>query len=446
MRTRTTGLAIGFLLLVLQTGSLFATEAPSSLYYVRSTDQRLRAPEQYFAHEYVYINKRRGKVDDASKRPERLAGLAMSGGGIRSTAFQLGVLSGLRSVSVQGKSLLDAIDYTSSVSGGSWANGAYWAAKMPDDVLFGCLDAYAHSGENTDGCADANKLLRSWQSVLRIPYDDGKLKKRKEKWEEDIRNVYLPYCNVDFANTGEFAECLAVSETRPYPIINSTHSAVRERGDPRNSPFEFTPHYLGTVIDETQGKGFFMPLRTSEFTWEWRRWQRYIALSQGNRADTPAATLSMAMAHSSGVVGKNKPILLEYNFHVRQQGKPVPHLRDKYKLVDGGKSENIGVLPLLERGVDVILASRMGKENYTFGDVSLAAAQAKRLFGCWFRSSYPRDVAPVVIDNYRCDATAKAGTLVQIRPTTNNVGGFMSFLAQSNPVLHEALIEVCINT
>ena len=51
-----------------------------------------------------------------------LIGLALSGGGIRSGAFSLGVLSALKKARV-----LDVIDYLSTVSGGGYA-GAYWSS------------------------------------------------------------------------------------------------------------------------------------------------------------------------------------------------------------------------------------------------------------------------------------------------------------------------------
>jgi hypothetical protein len=47
--------------------------------------------------------------------------------------------------------LLNRIAYISSVSGGSWANGAYWASKRSDEELFHCLDnATEHGKENVE--------------------------------------------------------------------------------------------------------------------------------------------------------------------------------------------------------------------------------------------------------------------------------------------------------
>ena len=52
---------------------------------------------------------------------EHLAGLAFSGGGIRSASFAIGVLQGLASLK-----LLNWFDYLSTVSGGGFAGG--WLA------------------------------------------------------------------------------------------------------------------------------------------------------------------------------------------------------------------------------------------------------------------------------------------------------------------------------
>jgi predicted acylesterase/phospholipase RssA len=49
----------------------------------------------------------------------------MSGGGIRSAAFQLGILTGLNASDGMHEKWLSKIDYIASVSGGSWANGEY---------------------------------------------------------------------------------------------------------------------------------------------------------------------------------------------------------------------------------------------------------------------------------------------------------------------------------
>ena len=67
-----------------------------------------------------YLSRRRGeKPDDWDKWKDKLTGLAISGGGIRSAAFSLGVLQQLAS-----KKLLGMFDYLSTVSGGGYTGGS----------------------------------------------------------------------------------------------------------------------------------------------------------------------------------------------------------------------------------------------------------------------------------------------------------------------------------
>ena len=87
---------------------------------------RFKDKEKYFADEYKVINQRRLKLNRIEKqhigKPENLSGIGFSGGGIKASAFHLGLISGLHQAG-----LLSRMDYIASVSGGSWANGAYWA-------------------------------------------------------------------------------------------------------------------------------------------------------------------------------------------------------------------------------------------------------------------------------------------------------------------------------
>ncbi|HEY6010149.1 MAG TPA: hypothetical protein VIX18_01660, partial [Nitrospirota bacterium] len=71
--------------------------------FYRFTDPtaRLNRQSDKFKHEYMQVAKRRSpglsvSTEAALQRPENIVGLGLSGGGIRSASFQLGVLSGLR--------------------------------------------------------------------------------------------------------------------------------------------------------------------------------------------------------------------------------------------------------------------------------------------------------------------------------------------------------------
>lgn len=79
-------------------------------------------------------------IEDADRDPR--IGLALSGGGIRSAAFAMGVLRGLHDTGVgealperRGGSLLSAIGYLSTVSGGGFAGGWYVSHPRDDELL-----------------------------------------------------------------------------------------------------------------------------------------------------------------------------------------------------------------------------------------------------------------------------------------------------------------------
>jgi hypothetical protein len=65
-------------------------------------------------------------------------GLCLSGGGSRALSAGLGQLIGLKSLTITGNgSALEAIDYISSVSGGTWLNSifTYSSNRNLDDLL-----------------------------------------------------------------------------------------------------------------------------------------------------------------------------------------------------------------------------------------------------------------------------------------------------------------------
>lgn len=109
--------------------------------------------------------------------PRDLLGIALSGGGIRSATFNLGLLQGLHSLG-----LLRAFDYLSTVSGGGYI-GAFWSAwrsretrdeHPPRDTSFPAVSGYSQFVEPTEV-----RHLREFSNFL-IPrlgvfsYDTGR--------------------------------------------------------------------------------------------------------------------------------------------------------------------------------------------------------------------------------------------------------------------------------
>ena len=141
------------------------------------------------------------------------------------------------------------------------------------------------------------------------------------------------------------------------------------------------------------------------------------------------------MAHSSGVVGA--AILLQYNFDLRYREEHIDAIREIYKLTDGGKVDNVGLIPLVERGSDLIIISYMGKDTDPlqdpFEDLKLAQAQVRKLFkGC--DVSVPemesREKEFILASTYECkgEKRKKKGDIIHIKPSSRNIEEFIRVL------------------
>src|SRR5262249_2290643 len=111
-----------------------------------------------FQEELQQVNRRRGaSPDDESD----LAGLAFSGGGIRSATFNLGVIQALSRLG-----LLSRFDYLSTISGGGFIGGwlsLYIRRRASGDVKV----AEQQIGRRERGLEDpAIRFLRSFSNYL----------------------------------------------------------------------------------------------------------------------------------------------------------------------------------------------------------------------------------------------------------------------------------------
>jgi len=432
----------------------------ADIYLLDSPSQRLKNQSKYFSHEYQQINTRRGKNIETENKPAHLTALALSGGGMRSSAFQLGVLSGL----FRNNNSLSNIDYISSVSGGSWANGAYWAWTLSDEEFFDCLDKAAKLG-NTKAECEAAVMLNSEQPFAELPIDSGfKLKARKRQWKEYIESVYLPNCNVDaeeIKNNGIPQCAINNYKAKPYIIINASHSVetFNQKGSERNMPFQFTLDYFGTLSDcyskgscNENNQGFFAKTLSKNFVWVNK------ALF---RDDKPGNSLSAAMAASSGVVVAG-PILLSYEYELitnnkisllgNHRGDNIKEIRKEIVISDGGKSENLGLVPLIERGIELIVISYMGKdkdpENNPWEDLELAAAQAKNLLGCEIGIPDKKiDLKDTFVHETEYKCQDHKGRLLHVKASYDNAKHFIDYLeaTKNYPDLVKYLRETDIN-
>jgi predicted acylesterase/phospholipase RssA len=117
----------------------------------------LREPEK------EAIQRRRRAEDRAAP----VVGLALSGGGIRSATFSLGVLQALAK-----EGLLSRIDYLSTVSGGGYVGGFLGGLFLPGrwaDVVAADPKTDASPARRDGGGADARNLVRAVEAILTDP-------------------------------------------------------------------------------------------------------------------------------------------------------------------------------------------------------------------------------------------------------------------------------------
>lgn len=419
----------------------------------------------YFQKEYESIESRRkaNEFEHASapgRRPADMVGLALSGGGMRANAFHLGILSGLHDTAMPkptDKNLLDRVDYLSSVSGGTWAAAAY---LFNDDACNG-----TSIFRRCSNCGPIND---------RVPHflvnRQGEM--HRENWRKEIGHDFAAGANHRYDELPGIADL----DRKPYFIINVTHSAMfRETGSERNFNFQFTRDALGTVVDcrsqtdqpfcgaarkfrwwalnHGTGAGFFINNKDPGDNGFDFLVNDFLQGSQFSRHLHVADVL----AASSAVVSKM------YGFYLKVVPKgdhdaawyKTNRMRTQYRLSDGGKSDNTGVLPLVERGVKLIVASQIAqdvhgldendpeKQGPKFGDLNILAEQVSTLFGVKIETAA---IERQIVQENRLFASscyvkecdfAEAGTILFIKPTYQNIESFMDWLRekyQSGPV------------
>lgn len=384
---------------------------PPYLQPISTTVERLNKAQFYFHREQERIAPRKAAfspyTSSLNKLPGVSVGLALSGGGIRSAAFQLGLMSGLHV-----KGILSGIDYISAVSGGSWAAGAYKASPISDSLFFQSLDA-AVMLEQSKLCSDALRrfsqsaldpqyqhcnnsgakiLLSSYRESLKNlqrsalfadPLDKDVGYAFREAWRAMIQENFL--LGVDHDVPLNQLEDRGFAASRPYLIINATHSEDWAGDGRRNFPFQFTADAIGTVADcgntgycprqwarglDTRYKGIFLDLQSGQYL-------SGLSLSHAmaiSGAVAPASFLGIAL----GFMEWNLPFPLP---PAAVDVEEVPY-RKEYVLADGGHSDNFGALPLMERNVDIMIISDAAFDSEErFEDFLVLKSHAKALLG-----------------------------------------------------------------
>ncbi|MBM9498702.1 patatin-like phospholipase family protein [Leptospira sp. 201903071] len=290
--------------------------------------------------------------------------MALSGGGVRANAFNLGLMSALNAVTRKNKqikmetnsiSYLQRIDYISSVSGGSWSSAAYIAYPNEDSKLFDCLDSFAlfgnEGGSQQDPCEEIQRRLRLTQYTA---YSGG-------RWKEDILKYSMPEFT-DFT-INKLYDRNGFAEKRPYPIFNTTHSVPffeENYNKAKHYPFEFTPFGFGTDMDcgNTNDDCKKWGIRTNQdkkgiFTNSYLTFQKKNIF--GIKSDIQFSDILRA---SSAFLNLTLGITIHSNVQKDER------VRDEYTLSDGGKSDNLGLFSLVVRNVPTIIVTDIGNYSY----------------------------------------------------------------------------------
>mgnify|MGYP001818147430 CR=1 FL=1 len=254
-------------------------------------------------------------------------GLALSGGGIRSAMFQIGVLK-----SLYDNKLLEEIDVISAVSGGGYA--AHWAftsqfyaqseKAMPDSdsskiiPKFGTYslddDVFAESTCNiykTANFVTYPRLLGNWifKGISPPDYYERQIKRSFSSPDMGPNTV------LDLSELAGLAE-----SGSPYLIMNATIADVDDKENLQKRLYEMTYLHQG---NDYLGYHIWRPSQSINFSRAAAISGAAIKLFLKQEIDTPSNTL----------------------------------YGDKILLSDGGHSENLGAIALIKRGMKNIIIS-----------------------------------------------------------------------------------------
>jgi hypothetical protein len=308
--------------------------------------------------------------------------LALSGGGIRSAAFSIGVLRGLYE-----RHVLDSIDVISSVSGGSYALSWYYAQHWigahqngeqdraaTDARLFenpAAIDYLAQNASVTPvpmlvASGAGNLLLIPWNAMVNGLFGShSNTTLERPLYQHRLSQIFLTQEPGRFSGETDLSNFKEFTKNRhlPFFVLNSTALVEVDGsyygGRLGNSVFEFTPLQFG-----------------SDAFGRWNYHKNAVSLGRavsisGAAVDTdflvPGAgpkILSSAANFDLGFYFPNPNVMPSRRF--LHDLIPFPfYFVDRYDrdanatklyLSDGGFAENLGVYSLVARGCQNIIA------------------------------------------------------------------------------------------
>ncbi len=308
-------------------------------------------------------------------------GLCFSGGGTRSASLTLGQLRGLKEIQV-----LDQIAYLSAVSGGSWGSLPYLFldASIPDDTFLG---PYLKPQElSVEGIRQLPQYSMAGAIASSGLFDDliKNLFSGDERYSNIINDIFLKPFNIGNRhkfftyNSTTLANVLSYNPQlepgdfytmnpngyRPFPIVGGT--IVRPKLG--RYQFEMTPLYVGLdgLFKEagSRGKydiggGYIEPHGFDSDSPDLVDADKnlvYVRLGRPKRRFTLGDILGVSGAAPAEYADR---LGLEWlGFPEFKYWSPISGLDAKakeYDFADGGVMENLGIMPMLKRGVDKLL-------------------------------------------------------------------------------------------
>jgi hypothetical protein len=256
-------------------------------------------------------------------------GLALSGGGIRSGSFSIGVMKALYDAGI-----LDRVDAISTVSGGGLAS--YW--------VFGLYDVSGGKKFGESAFGDDVFLRNTCELQTHSDmYSFGKMlgalfHSRNGAFDKYQSSIHRTFGRQDPQLENrliDFYDAEIRSGRVPYFFINTTMSTSELRGAAQS--VELTSDHIGNPI-----LGY-------------ANWL--------DKSDTPQLGEATALS-AAGLAFKLKQEIANFSPFVLRNKKDEP--TDVY-LYDGGWSENSGALPLIRRGVkNVIVVDAEHDPDYKY--------------------------------------------------------------------------------
>lgn len=298
--------------------------------------------------------------------------LALSGGGIRSSLYAIGVM---RALSEYG--LLDTLDIISSSSGGGYTLGYYYSGLYREvfnskenseksSVELFTKESLTHledaiileygPSEKTAPVFEAFDFIRmvvfvpldALNQLIFLPFSTGEqpaLSMLAQSYMSRLNRAFMGAKEYWTEKSPKLADIASMVKTYHFPmfIINATIQGANNADVPiANTIFEYTPFHMGS-----DGTGY-IPLRPEITLGE------AVAVS-GAATDLPIANATLRLMRDYSGITLGRPI---------KTGKADGGY---YKLTDAGHSENLAAFSLIRRRCNhIIIADAEEDSSYTF--------------------------------------------------------------------------------